>query len=177
MKEKDKRFLYSISEEIMPDISAIRAERFALMLRNGESITPPQIAEIRTRTKLYPIFITHSLAGELDTSLRYARSLDSSLFIPRRATDAVRILSTCNFSICENPESAIFSIFAKVPAYLCAASSESRSFAARLCERGVSPNVLIPYTKNRTESIASLFPVEKELVATARELLLIISEA
>lgn len=155
----------------MPDIfhrPPVRKEdSFALMVTSGESISPPQISEIRERTGLSPVFITFSLESELDVSRRYARALGSRLFLPRSAMAVVEILSSCNFSICESEESAILSISARVPAYLSASSAPCRSFAARLLAEGISGEVIIPYTKNRTGAISTRRPQEKELARAA----------
>ena len=148
---------------IMPHEKIREQKSFALMIRSGESIAPPQIAEIRTRTGLSPIFITSLFGGELDTSRLYARALGANLFLPRCASDAAEILSACNFSICESAESAILSISARVPAYLSVSTSESRSLAALLYANGISERVIIPYTKNRTGAIEARHPHESEL--------------
>ena len=145
-------------------------ENFAIMLSNGESISPPQISEIRERTRLSPIFITCSLESELDVSRQYARSLGSKLFLPRSSAAVSELLSSCNFSICESAESAILSISARVPAYISASSAPCRSFAAKLLGKGISGEVIIPYTKNRTGAISARQPHENELSVTVEVL-------
>ena len=164
MKKEEKKFLYSICEEIMPYMPIKkRTESFALMMRDGESITPSQISGICERTGLSPIFITCSLGGELDISRRYARSLGAPLALPRCGAAVTELLSACNFSICESEESAILSISARVPAYLSASRAPCRSFAAQLFAKGISGEVIIPYTKNRTGAISTRKPHENDL--------------
>lgn len=155
----------------MPPLSLCKrksdSECFALMIKNGETLSPFQISEISQRNELTPIFVTFSTDRPLDVSRLYARALGAPLFIPRSAGAASEILSSCNFSICESEESAILSISARVPVYLSASSPECRSFAARLCSVGVSQEVIIPYTKNRTGAISTRRPQEKELARAA----------
>lgn len=141
---------------------------FALMINRGDSLSPTNVTEIERRTHLSPIFITFSDGASLDISRRYAREVGAKLFMPRTADAARQIISTCNFSICEGFESAIFSLSAKIPAYVYASSPECRSFAARLCAVGISPSLLIPYTKNRTGIIKRLPSCEYELTAQTR---------
>lgn len=174
MKRREKDFLFSMCEEIMPNLPLCKREKkhesFALMMKNGETLSPTQILEISIRNKLSPLFITLSTDKSLDVSRLYARALGAPLFIPRSAGAASEILTSCNFSICEGWESAIFSLSAGVPAYVNASSRECRSFVAALTSGGISPCVVSPYTKNRTELISKLFPCDDNFAALMPEL-------
>ncbi len=174
MKDKEKLFLYSICEEIMPNIpprkKSAEAKSFALMIRSGESLAPSHVSEIGARTKLSPVFITFSQGAPLDVSRLYARALGAKLFLPRSAAAATEILNTCNFSICESEEYAIFSLSAKIPTYINASCPKCRNFAARLCASGTPPSVIVPYTKNRTEEISTLSPREADFEPTIVQL-------
>jgi hypothetical protein len=150
------------------------AVSFALMMRDGESLSPHQILNIQKRTGLSPIFITYSQDGELDVSRRYARTLGATLAIPRCAAAAAELLSACNFSICESAEYAIFSLSAKLPTYINASCPKCRSLTARICASGANPNVIMPYTKNRTDMICQRFTAESDFlpaIAVVRNIL------
>ena len=157
----------------MPTIPKItqgrKSDSFALMIRNGESLAPAHVLEIGNRSGLFPRFITFSQGSPLDVSRLYARALGAKLFLPRSASAALQILSTCNFSICESAESAILSLSACIPAYISVSSPECRNFAARLCSRGISPHVLIPYAKNRTDRILRVSPREEDFAVAISE--------
>lgn len=178
MESMEKRFLYSICEEIMPNISLIRSsvkrDSFALMIKNGETLTPSHVSDIGERNALSPIFIVLSQGLPLDLSRRYARSLGAKLVLPKSADAAAKVLSTCNFSICESAEYAIFSLSAKLPTYINASCPKCRSLTARICASGANPNVIMPYTKNRTDMICQRFTAESDFlpaIAVVRNIL------
>lgn len=174
MKRRKNDFLFSMCEEIMPKLPLRTRERmhdsFALMVNDGETLSPMQIAEISQRNKLFPVFITFSTGRSLDVSRLYARALGATLFMPRSSAASFKILTACNFSICEGLESAIISLCAGVPAYVNASSRKCRSFVAALTQGGISPCVLSPYTKNRTEHISKLFPCDDDFTPVITEL-------
>ena len=67
MKDLEDFFSHYIAEEIIPEMSfektSVENTTFAVILDSGESISNPEIAEIKKRTRLCPIFWTFAASA------------------------------------------------------------------------------------------------------------------
>lgn len=156
MKDYLESFYFSLAEEITPDAPDVRAsgdKEFAVILGDGDTLSPSDIENISKRTSLSPIFFAISRDVSLDISRLYSRWLGAPLIIPRGLSESVSAMRECNFTVCENSVGALFSFISRTPAYLNSSSDGCREIIAEFSGEGFLSSVFIPYTKGRTELI------------------------
>lgn len=150
-------FAYSIANEIAPDLkeqaSRCKGRNFAFILGSGTSLTAGDVREITERTDLTPIFIVFRENTEIDASRYFSRLFDSKILFPRNRSEFGAAVKECQFTVSESILGAYSSLLSHTPVYLNSKSGVCRSFIAELVAMGCSENILIPYTKNRTDII------------------------
>lgn len=156
-------FSYSIAEEIMPDLSHFKSKadftKFAIILKTGESISIPDIHDIKARTGLSPLLLDFPEGPNSELLRSYARSLGASVAKVRTQNKFAFTLRECRFSISEDVTGALFSFLSHTPVYVDAGCSEIRSLIGQISKFDISEGVIIPYTKNRTSIITC--PISK----------------
>jgi len=151
------KFAYSVANEIAPDLkkrtNLFNCGCFALILNDGSSLTIGDVGEISKRLALRPVFIAFDTNGEFDRSRCFSRFFNSKVLIPKTKNEFHNAISECEFTVSENIAGAYFSLLSHKPSYLNAKFGACRTFIAELISMGCDENIIIPYTKNRTEII------------------------
>ena len=151
-------FSYSIAAEIMPDISYFKKKaiptKFALILKTGESLSIPEIYDIKTRTGLSPLFLDIFENSNSELLRSYARSLGASVVKAKNQSKFASGIKECSFSISEDFAGALLSFLSHTPTYAYAGCTENRILIGQMCKLDMPPGAIMPYTKNRTAIIS-----------------------
>lgn len=151
------KLAFSVANEIAPDLKKRRningRDCFALVLNIGSSLTIGDVREISERLTLTPVFIAFNTELEFDKSRNFSRFFDSKILIPKTKKEFYDAISECEFTVSENIAGAYFSLLSHKTSYLNAKCGVCRTFIAELISMGCSENIILPYTKNRTDII------------------------
>lgn len=163
MRKLKNAFSYSIAEEIMPDLSTLygktNPDKFALFLKTGESLSIPEIQDIKIRTGLSPLFFEISENSSAELSRSYARGLGAPIVRVITQCKLAFALKECSFTVSEDVTGALLSFLSHTPTYVDAGCAEIRSFIGDISKYDIPADAIIPYTKNRTEIITG--PITK----------------
>ena len=157
MRKLKNAFSYSIAEEITPDLSGFKnqtpATKFALILNSGETLSISDISDIRERTELSPLFLDVRGFTKSELVRSYARSLGASIVKADTSKSFAFAIRECGFAISEEAEGAFLSFLSHTPAYINAGDPKCRALIGRISNLDFSPEMIIPYTKNRASCI------------------------
>jgi len=174
MRSVWERFYYSVADALIPNVFPPKKHReknkFAVILSGGETLTADDINKISQRCNLTPLFFALSREGELDLSRSYARSLDTTVVIPKNHIEFAFAAKECAFSINESALGGILSFFSHTPAYLNSGCKDCRTLIGELTECGISPPLFMPYTKNRAYIINKVRVTDYEFYVAIKKL-------
>ena len=157
MRDLEKMFSYSLSEEIMPYVKEAKTSSsrnsFALIFNKGDTISAPDIIEIANRTSLSPLLFDVFGSCEKETLRSYSRSVGAPIIKTDSRLDLTIRLAECAFSVSEGVDGALISIASRTPSYINAGDAECRRILGEVGKMNIHSGILIPYTKNRTAKI------------------------
>ncbi len=157
MKKIENSFSYSVAEEIMPDLSYFKSQtrstKFALILNTGETLSISDISDIAKRTELSPLLFDVGEFANSELLRSYARSLGAAVVKVQTDKKFAFAIRECGFSVSEDAEGAFLSFLSHTPTYINAGDSRCRALIGRISKLNFSPEVIIPYTKNRASVI------------------------
>ena len=127
--------------------------RLAVFLSETPTLSIRDISLISEKNSLDPIFISSRKMGRVYLSRHFSRSLCTKMHLPKDRGELAEVLSDCSFSLCEESEDAILSLFCGAPCYLYAGKEGARKLFSHSSAFEGRQNFIIPFTKNRLDKI------------------------
>ena len=144
--------------------------RLAVFLSDTPTLSIRDISLICSKNSLEPIFISSKKRGRVYLSRHFSRSLSAKMHLPKDRGELCEALSECSFSLCEESEDAILSLFCGAPSYLYAGKEGARRLFSRCTAFEGRQNFIIPFTKNRLDKIEKVGYTESDLSLFAKYL-------